>query len=47
MEICLAIKRAEIDRFMSQPGPLDFAWYLRQAGRLLSRGRPLRKQQQQ
>ena len=31
MEIYLAIKRAEIDRFMSQPGPLDFAWYLRQA----------------
>ena len=31
MEIYLAIKRAELDRFMSQPGPLDFAWYLRQA----------------
>lgn len=31
MEIFLAIKRAELDRFMSQPGPLDFAWYLRQA----------------
>ena len=31
MEIYLAIKRAELDRFMSQPTPLDFAWYLRQA----------------
>ena len=26
-----AIKLAEIDRFMSQPTALDYAWYLRQA----------------
>lgn len=31
MEIFTAIKTAEIDRFMSQPSELDYAWYLRQA----------------
>ncbi len=31
LEIYSAIKTAEIDRFMSQPGELDYAWYLRQA----------------
>ncbi len=31
LEIYSAIKRAEIDRFMSQPTALDYAWYLRQA----------------
>ena len=31
LEIYSAIKLAEIDRFMSQPTPLDFTWYLRQA----------------
>jgi len=31
LEIFSAIKLAEIDRFMSQPTELDYAWYLRQA----------------
>ena len=31
MQIFSAIKTAEIDRFMSQPTELDYAWYLRQA----------------
>jgi glutamine synthetase len=31
VEIFLAIKRAEADRFFAQPTALDFAWYLRTA----------------
>jgi glutamine synthetase len=31
MKVYLAIKRAELDKFMAEPTELDYQWYLRTA----------------